>query len=72
MKSALLIAALIFAVVAVWKALSVLWRRRRPGPSNNWKNEHFLAMEDDGTWAENGQSVTHRDTNGASIYPGIS
>lgn len=72
MKIALVIVALLLALVAVWKGFSVLWRRRRPGPANNWTNEHFLAMEDDGTWAENGQSVTHRDTNGPSIYPGIS
>ncbi len=71
MKTALLLLAILLALIAVWKAFSLLWRRRRSGPSNNWKNEHFLAMGDDGTWAENGESVTHRDTNGPSIYPGI-
>lgn len=71
MKSLFIILTVAVLVAVVWRGLSVFWRHRRPGPANNWTNEHFLAMEGDGTWTENGQSVTHRDTNGPSIYPGI-
>jgi hypothetical protein len=27
-------------------------RKGRPGPSNNWRNEDYMAREADGTWAE--------------------
>ena len=68
MKTALIILAFVAIVAFVVIAFRKLWRWRRPASANNWQNEHHLALQDDGTWAENSESLTHRDTSPPRIF----
>jgi hypothetical protein len=63
----ILLAALLLAF-AMWGMIRG-WRRHRPGPANNWRNEDHASREADGTWAE-GSTYTRigpRDGTGLSF-----
>jgi hypothetical protein len=46
-------------------------RRIRSGPSNNWRNEAFMAREAAGSWTENEWAVGREDAAPPSIFPGV-
>jgi hypothetical protein len=63
-----IVAALILSF-AVMKGFSTLWKKRRSGPENNWKNEAYVAREEEGSWVENDHSVASSDSAARSYFP---
>ena len=46
-------------------------RRVRSGPTNNWRNEAYMAREATGSWTENECAVGRGDAAPPSIFPGV-
>jgi hypothetical protein len=57
-----IIPAVAFVGFAVWKFMasewSSTWRTRRSGPSNNWKNEGYMANQDGKSWSDIDSTAT--------------
>jgi hypothetical protein len=51
-------------------AFAAARRRIRSGPSNNWRNEAYLAREATGSWTENECAVGREDAAPHGILPG--
>lgn len=62
-----IVAALVMSFTVV-KGFSVLWKKRRSGPGNNWKNEAYVAREEAGSWVENDHSVASSDSAARSYF----
>jgi hypothetical protein len=62
MKAFVLLGGLLLFVFAGRAIRMLLKTKERPNAENNWQNQHHIALQNEGSWAENEHSVTHRDT----------
>jgi hypothetical protein len=60
---ALILFGVAFTAFAVW-GMAHGSRRKRPGPDNNWRNEDYMAREEDGTFTEGSTYEKSRPGNG--------
>ena len=66
MTTVKILLAIVVLAFAVWAMLRG-WRRHRPGPANNWRNEDHASREADGTWAEGSTYTPSRPRDGTGL-----